>query len=50
MNALVCERGAFEFFRKIEKIGEAEYAQEIVNRYFLILKFDEEMRRTENKR
>ena len=38
-----------EFFRKIEKMGEAEYTQEIVNRYFLILKFDEEMRKAENK-
>lgn len=37
------------FFRKIEKMGEAEYTREIVNRYFLILKFDEEMRKTENK-
>lgn len=38
-----------EFFRKSEKMGEAEYTQEIVNRYFLILKFDEEMRKAENK-
>lgn len=38
-----------EFFRKSEKMGEAEYTQEIVNRYFLVLKFDEEMRKAENK-
>lgn len=34
-----------KFFQKIEEMGVSKYAQEVVNRYFLILKFDEEIRR-----
>lgn len=37
------------FSGRSKRWEEAEYTQEIVNRYFLILKFDEEMRKAENK-